>query len=114
MSHKNTKKQALHVQLSGMAMYDEENLFAFYPDNSVEGLTSKFCVQGVALQMSNGTFEFVPRPKKRPASVLIKKLAHGRLSATKDGAIQLTLKVFKTEGVDIKKTILKEAKEAFE
>ena len=32
---------------------------------------------------------------------LIKKLAHGRVSKTKDGAIQLTLKVFFHEGLNI-------------
>ena len=42
-------------------------------------------------------------------SLLIKKLAHGRVSKTKDGAIQLTLKVYCDEGVNISETIAAEA-----
>ena len=39
-------------------------------------------------------------------------MAHGRLSATKDGAFLLTLKVFKHEGLDVENVMEKEAKEA--
>ena len=68
----------------------------------------------MAQQMSDGTFDFVRRPKPKPKSTLIRKLAHGRLSDTFDGAVQLTLKVFRTEGLNIRETIIKEAREAFE
>ncbi len=103
-----------HVQLVGQAFYDEKKFFMFTPDEPVVGQVQKFRGLGVAQQMLDGTFDFERRPQLRSKSTLIKKLAHGRLSATIDGAIQLTLKVYKTEGLNIKETILKEAKEAFE
>ena len=34
--------------------------------------------------MTDGTFDFVAKPKVKPQSQLIKKLAHGRVSKTKD------------------------------
>ena len=43
-------------------------------------------------QMSDGTFDFVPRTKPKTRSVLIRKLAHGRRSRTQDDVLQLTLK----------------------
>ena len=103
-----------HVQMGGQAYYDERKFFMFSPDDSVVGQVQKFRGLGIAQQMADGTFDFVAKPSERSQSTLIKKLAHGRLSATIDGAIQLTLKVYKTEGLNIKETIIKEAKEAFE
>lgn len=104
----------VHVQLGGQAFYDEKKFFMFTPDDPVVGQVQKFRGLGMAQQMADGTFDFVRKPQLKPKSTLIKKLAHGRLSATIDGAIQLTLKVYKTEGLNIKETIIKEAKEAFE
>ena len=104
----------VHVQLGGQAYYDEKKFFMFTPDDPVVGQVQKFRGLGMAQQMADGTFDFVRKPQLKPKSTLIKKLAHGRLSATIDGAIQLTLKVYKTEGLNIKETIIKEAKEAFE
>ena len=101
-----------HVQLGGQAYYDEKKFFMFTPDDPIVGQVQKFRGLGMAQQMADGTFDFMRKPQ--PKSTLIKKLAHGRLSATIDGAIQLTLKVYKTEGLNIKETIIKEAKEAFE
>ena len=103
-----------HVQLGGQAYYDEKKFFMFTPDDPIVGHVQKFRGLGMAQQMADGTFDFVRKPQLKPKSTLIKKLAHGRLSATIDGAIQLTLKVYKTEGLNIKETIIKEAKEAFE
>ena len=103
-----------HVQLGGQAYYDEKKFFMFTPDDSIVGQVQKFRGLGMAQQMADGTFDFVRKPQLKPKSTLIKKLAHGRLSATIDGAIQLTLKVYKTEGLNIKETIIKGAKEAFE
>ena len=103
-----------HVQLGGQAYYDEKKFFMFTPDDPIVGQVQKFRGLGMAQQMADGTFDFVRKPQLKPKSTLIKKLAHGRLSATIDGAIQLTLKVYKTEGLNIKETIIKEAKEAFE
>ena len=113
-NNQNNISQCDHVQLGGQAYYDEKKFFMFCPDDPVVGQVQKFRGLGMAQQMADGTFDFVRKPQLKPKSTLIKKLAHGRLSATIDGAIQLTLKVYKTEGLNIKETIIKEAKEAFE
>lgn len=105
---------AEHIQLGGQAFYDNGNYFTFCPDDPVPGRVPRFRKAGIAQQMPDGTFDFVAKPQLHPKSTLIKKLAHGRLSATKDGAIQLTLKVFKSEGLNIEETIKREAFEAFE
>ena len=111
--NQNNISQCDHVQLGGQAYYNGQ-FFMFSPDDPVVGQVQKFRGLGMAQQMADGTFDFVRKPQLKPKSTLIKKLAHGRLSATIDGAIQLTLKVYKTEGLNIKETIIKEAKEAFE
>ena len=102
-----------HVQLGGVAFYDEGKCFMFSPEN--EGVRNKvegFRSQGIAQQLTDGTFDFVAKPRIRSQSELIRKLAHGRVSKTKDGAIQLTLKVFCDEGINIGNTLVKEAEEA--
>ena len=108
----NFNEKVEHVQLGGQAFYDESKFFMFSPDSPEVGLVRKFRSRGVGQQMADGTFDFVAKPVLRPESTLIKKLAHGRISATADGAIQLTLKVFKNEGLDCMDTIMKEAREA--
>ena len=106
---KNVNKQQ-HVQLGGMAFYDESKCFLFAPNEHGGGeKVQGFRSQGVAQQLSDGTFDFVSKPRVRSQSELIRKLAHGRLSKTKDGAIQLTLKVFCDEGINIGKALVKEA-----
>ena len=104
-----------HVQLGGMAFYDESKCFLFAPNEHGGGeKVQGFRSQGVAQQLSDGTFDFVVKPRVRSQSVLIRKLAHGRVSKTKDGAIQLTLKVFCDEGINIGSALVKEAEEAAE
>lgn len=101
-----------HVQLGGMAHYDERRYFMFAPDEPVQNMVQRvrrMC--GVAQQMTDGTFEFVSQPKPRTQSKLIKKLAHGRISLTKDKAIQLTLKVMANENINIAEAIAAEAAE---
>lgn len=98
-----------HTQLCGMASYDESKYFLFSPNEPVAGKLPRFRCQGIAQQMTDGTFDFVAKPKLRAQSQLIKKLAHGRVSKTKDGAIQLTLKVYLDEGEHIPDTLCKEA-----
>ena len=105
------EERIAHVQLGGMAVYGEGPNFMFMPDEAVEGQVERFRCCGVAQQMSDGTFDFVVRPRLRTRSTLIRKVAHGRLSATADEAIQLTLKVFKSEGLDYRKVFLKEVME---
>ena len=98
-----------HIQLEGVAHYDERRSFFFTPDDPIPHSVQRFRTNGVAQQMTDGTFDFVAKPWRRSQSVLIKKLAHGRVSKTKDGAIQLTLKVYCDEGVNISETIAAEA-----
>lgn len=100
-----------HVQLGGMAYYDDKQYFLFSPDSVNQGVVEAFRRHGVAQQMQDGTFDFVAVSKPKSQSELIKKLAHGRVSKTKDGAIQLTLKVFFHEGINIAQTLAVESAE---
>ena len=103
-----------HVQLGGMAYYDAKQYFLFSPDSVNQGVVEAFRRHGVAQQMQDGTFDFVAVSKPKSQSELIKKLAHGRVSKTKDGAVQLTLKVFCHEGINISQTLAVEAAEGAE
>ena len=100
-----------HVQLGGVAYYDDKQYFLFSPDSVNQGVVEAFRRHGVAQQMQDGTFDFVAVSKPKSQSELIKKLAHGRVSKTKDGAIQLTLKVFFREGLNIAQTLAVESAE---
>ena len=100
-----------HVQLGGVAYYDDKQYFLFSPDSVNQGVVEAFRRHGVAQQMQDGTFDFVAVSKPKSQSELIKKLAHGRVSKTKDGAIQLTLKVFFHEGLNIAQTLAVESAE---
>ena len=106
------------IQVSGQAVFtSDENkneYVQFLPDDPVEQFVKGWRHEGVAQRLRNGTFDFVARPRIRSAATLIKKVAHGRLSATKDGAIQLTLKIFKSEGIPMRQTFLREALEALD
>ena len=93
------------VQLGGMAYYDAKQYFLFSPQESGVNKVPRFRSMGVAQQMPDGTFDFVVQHRLRTQSELIKKLAHGRVSKTKDGAVQLTLKVFFHEGINIAQTL---------
>ena len=100
-----------HVQLGGVAYYDDKQYFLFSPDSVNQGVVEAFRRHGVAQQMQDGTFDFVAVSKPKSQSELIKKLAHGRVSKTKDGAIQLTLKVFFHEGLSIAQSLAVESAE---
>lgn len=69
---------------------------------------------GVAQQMTDGTFDFVAKPRRKSQAMLIKKLAHGRVSRTKDGDVQLWLKVGTDENINISQAIAEEAQAAAE
>ena len=101
-----------HIQLEGVAHYDERRYFMFTPDNPIPNGVQRFRSNGVAQQMTDGTFDFVARPWRRSQTVLITKLAHGRVSKTKDDGIQLTLKVYCHESINIANAIKREAAEA--
>ena len=85
----------------------------FVPDDEFTPVleqSSKTCGQLQLLR--NAAFDYVPRKAPlRANSTLLRKAAHGRISATRDEAYQLTLKVFKREGLDVKETMLREAME---
>ena len=109
----NLFNQCSHVQLGGMAFYDDSRCFMFSPDEPVPDVVQRMRrMHGVAQQMTDGTFDFVAQPRTKPQSTLIKKLAHGRVSLTKDNAIQLTLKVMRNENINIAETIAAEAADA--
>ena len=109
----NLFNQCSHVQLGGMAFYDESRCFMFSPDEPVPDVVQRMRrMHGVAQQMTDGTFDFVAQPRTKAQSTLIKKLAHGRVSLTKDNAIQLTLKVMRNENINIAEAIAAEAAEA--
>ena len=102
-----------HVQLGGIAFYDESKYFLFSPDDSVPDKVQRMRrMHGVAQQMTDGTFDFVAQPRVRSQSQLIRKLAHGRVSKTKDGAIQLTLKITANENINIAQALAVESAEA--
>ena len=102
-----------HVQLGGIAFYDESKYFLFSPDDSVPDKVQRMRrMHGVAQQMTDGTFDFVAQPRVRSQSQLIRKLAHGRISLTKDKAIQLTLKITAHENTNIAQAIAVESAEA--
>lgn len=101
------------VQLGGVAHVTDQKYVMFCPDDPVPGTVCPFILKGKGQLMRDGTFDFSPLPpQKRREGILLKKVAHGRLSATKDGAFLLTLKVFKHEGLDVAKVMAKEAEEA--
>ena len=109
----NLFNQCSHVQLGGMAFYDDSRCFMFSPDEPVPDVVQRMRrMHGVAQQMTDGTFDFVALPRLKSQSTLIKKLAHGRVSLTKDNAIQLTLKVMRNENINIAETIAAEAADA--
>ena len=103
-----------HIQLGGTAVYNNSCTFYFAPDNNVRGRVDSFRRRGIAQQLTDGTFDFVALPKPKTMSTLIRKLPHGRVSRTADGAIQLTLKVYCNEGVNIGDALADEAAEASE
>lgn len=100
------------IQLEGVAFFGSTNNFYFAPDNPVPERVEKFRTHGIGQQMSDGTFDFTAKPRTRAKAILIKKLAHGRLSATCDGGIQLWIRVNKTEGLNIAETLNDEAQSA--
>ena len=104
------------ISISGMTVVTvDENkkvtLIQFLPDDEMAPIMEVGSHSfGALQQMRNGAFDYVAcKPRRRANSTLLRKAAHGRLSATKDGAYQLTLKVFKREGLDVKETLKREA-----
>ena len=115
MEEKNFETLNQHVQLGGQAYYDERKYFMFTPDEPVPGTVTRLRrMTGVAQQMTDGTFDFVAQPRLKAKSTLIRKLAHGRVSRTKNGDVQLWLKISPQEQLNIGDTISSEAYAAAE
>jgi hypothetical protein len=95
---------------------DENNrvlFIQFLSDNENASVLEQGSLTRGQLQiLRNAEFDYVAcKAPLRSRSTLLKKAAHGRLSATRDEAYQLTLKVFKREGLDVRETLLREATE---
>ncbi len=80
------------VNLDGGATYDLENQnVIFVPNVSVPDMVERYRKRGTGMQMSDGTFEFVPRKLERHTGRLLKKLPHGSLTEARDGRVRLVL-----------------------
>ena len=104
------------ITISGMTVITvDENRkvknIQFLPDDELAPIMEVGShTYGSLQQLSNGAYDYVAcKPTRRAHSTLLRKAAHGRISATRDGAYQLTLKVFKREGLDVKETLTREA-----
>lgn len=98
-----------YAQIFGTANIGDNNSILFTSEEAVPDSSPKFRCRGIVQCMSDGSFDFEPTTPYKSKSVRIKKLAHGSISATHDGAILLWVKVYKDEGVKIADTILDEA-----
>ena len=107
-----SEKTIEHFQLAGQGIYDDGKYFRFEPEDSDFGVVKPFKGNGSIQLLSDGTLDVVRTIRKRSLSTLIKKLPHGRLSKTFDGAIQLTIKVFLNEKVKINNILLAETAQA--
>ena len=106
------------LSINGVAVVttDENNRVSniqFLPDDEFKPVLEQGSTTNGQLQlMRNATVDYVPnKPRVRANSTLLRKAAHGRISATRDEAYQLTLKIFKREGLDVKEALLREAVE---
>ena len=107
-----SEKTIEHFQLAGQGIYDDGKYFRFEPEDSDFGVVKPFKGNGSIQLLSDGTLDVVRTIRKRSLSTLIKKLPHGRLSKTFDGAIQLTIKVFLNEKTKINNILLAETAQA--
>ena len=111
MKTKKTSNQ--HTQLSGVGVFDNNQYFTFSPDAQVNGVVHGFRKRGHGQQLPNGTFSFVAdEPSHRSQATMIKQLLHGKLSLTKNGLYQLTLRFDPREKVNYSVIVLNEASEA--
>jgi hypothetical protein len=106
------------ISINGMAVVsiDEDSRVSniqFLPNDEFTPILEQGSKTYGQLQMlRNATFDYVAnKPRVRANSTLLRKAAHGRISATRDEAYQLTLKVFKREGLDVRQTMMREAVE---
>ena len=112
---KTKKTSSQHTQLSGTGVFDNNQYFTFNPDAQVNGVVQGFRKRGHGQQLPNGTFSFVAdEPSHRSQATMIKKLLHGKVSLTKNGLYQLTLRFDPREKVNYSVVMLNEASEATE
>ena len=110
---KTRKTTSQHTQLSGTGVFDNNKYFTFNPDAQVNGVVPGFRRRGHGQQLPNGTFSFVAdEPSHRSQATMIKQLLHGKLSLTKNGLYQLTLRFDPREKVNYSVVVLNEASEA--
>ena len=64
--------------------------------------------------LSSGAYDVAFRKCVRSNANVLKKLPHGSLSETKDGAVQLTIKIFNPYYQDVPQILVDEATEAAE
>ena len=107
-----SEKTIEHIQLAGQGIYDDGKYFRFEPEDCDFGMVKPFKGNGSIQLLSDGTLDVVRTIRKKSLSTLIKKLPHGRLSKTFDGAIQLTIKVFLNEKAKINNILLAETAQA--
>ena len=107
-----SEKTIEHIQLAGQGIYDDGKYFRFEPEDCDFGVVKPFKGNGSIQLLSDGTLDVVRTIRKKSLSTLIKKLPHGRLSKTFDGAIQLTIKVFLNEKSKINNILLAETAQA--
>ena len=112
---KTKKTSSQHTQLSGTGVFDNKMYFTFSPDSQINGIVDAYRKRGHGQQLPNGTFSFVAdEPSHRSQATMIKKLLHGKVSLTKNGLYQLTLRFDPREKVNYSVAILNEAGEATE
>lgn len=108
--------ETLSVNGVAVVTIDQNNrvkFVQFLPDDEFSPVLEKGCKTCGQLQLlRNAAFDYVPsKPRVRNNALLIRKAKHGRLSGTRDHAIQLTLKVFASEGIDWKRAFIEETVE---
>ena len=103
------------ISIDGMVVVttDETNQVVniqFCPDDELAPVLEQGSrTHGQLQQLRNGAFDFVSnKPRMRARSQLIRKVAHGRLSGTRDKAFQLTLKSFASETIDWQRAFVEE------
>ncbi len=104
-----------HTQMSGTGVFDNNEYFTFNPDVPVSGVVQGFRKRGHGQQLPNGTFCFVADGNiNRSQATTIKKLLHGKVSVTKQGYYQLTLRFEPNEKGNLFVAMINEAGEAAE
>jgi len=105
-------EKSIHVSGTGVVTAEEGKalrLFEFLPDERGVEMVTPCQVNGRLQLLRDSTVCFTAAKKRiRNNSLLMGKVAHGRLSATRDKAFQLTLKVFAAEGIDWQKAFVTE------